>query len=62
MAVAGTYVLYGANDDERTTFEDVSYIEPLTPTALHLTDGGSKTIAIVHLAEGERLEREIEES
>jgi hypothetical protein len=61
MAIAGTYVLYGANDDERTTFEDVMYIEPLTPTSLHLTDGGSKTIAIIHLAEGERLEKEMGE-
>jgi|HubBroStandDraft_1064217.scaffolds.fasta_scaffold371174_2 hypothetical protein len=58
MAVAGTYILYGASDEERTSFEDVAYVEPLTPTSLHLTDGGSKTIAIIHLAEGERLERE----
>jgi hypothetical protein len=61
MALAGTYVLYSATDEERMTFEEVAYVEPLTPTALHLTDGGSKTIAIIHLAEGERLERETDD-
>ena len=63
MALAGTYTLYSAENDDRAVYDNVMYVEPLNEkaTILRLSNSANDTIALVNLAPGERLEKEQEE-
>ena len=51
------FVLIGKSGGQRQTFTDVVYVETPTENVVRLADSGNRVIAVVHLAPGERIER-----
>jgi hypothetical protein len=53
-----SYRLVSVKDIERREWYAVSYVETPQKGIVRLADASNETIAIIHLAEGERIERE----
>jgi len=56
--VAVSFRLVSIHDMERHVYHAVSYVETPQKGIVRLADASNLTIAVIHLAEGERIERD----